>query len=243
MNRSTHQGATCSRLHNSPLQDGVNDASTNPLPGSCKVRGASSKVVLYSTGTCLQFLMLLQLALTKSISTLLNSPLAQPLQSMPVCTVPRRDWPYKKAPTEYTLLYEGHVLAVSLADNKVMYPWDPPRGPTLQSIPVRSEVRRDFVDEKPRIKSSVSLTLSNPEESAVETPIFLNIFKVTTERLDEVGVYTRDESFNSKEQGIYDEIVWKILVRPGYTPYKWHKSCGLIFLIFRFVDAGASDLK
>ena len=125
------------------------------------------------------------------------SPRAKVLQSMPVDrTVPRRDWPYKKAPTEYTLLYEGHVLAVSLADDKVMYPWDAPRGPTLQSIPVRSEVRRDFVDEKPRIKSSVSLTLSNPEESAVDTPIFLNIFKVTTERLVSILVMNRSTQKN-----------------------------------------------
>lgn len=195
MNRSTHQGATC---HNSPLQDGVNDARFYPLPkGGARWKKRPAKLYLYITGTRLQFLMLLQLALPKSISTLLNSPLAKVLQSMPVDrTVPRRDWPYKKAPTEYTLVYEGHVLAVSLADNKVMYPWDPPRGPTLQSIPVRSEVRRDFVDEKPRIKSSVSLTLSNPEESAVETPIFLNIFKVTTERLVSILVMNRSTQKN-----------------------------------------------
>ena len=197
MNRSTHQGATC---HNSPLQDGVNDARFNPLPGSCKVvrSYASSKVVFIyyryvfaipdAFATC---------ASKEHLDIAQRSPRAKVLQSMPVDrTVPRRDWPYKKAPTEYTLVYEGHVLAVSLADNKVMYPWDPPRGPTLQSIPVRSEVRRDFVDEKPRIKSSVSLTLSNPEESAVETPIFLNIFKVATERLVSILVMNRSTQKN-----------------------------------------------
>lgn len=153
--------------------DGVKDASTTPFLGDARSYASSKVVFIYyryvfaipdAFATC---------AYKEHLDIAQRSPRAK-VQSMPVDrTVPRRDWPYKKAPTEYTLLYEGHVLAVSLADNKVMYPWDPPRGPTLQSIPVRSEVRRDFVDEKPRIKSSVSLTLSNPEDQQLRPQYFV----------------------------------------------------------------------